>query len=61
MFGLFKKSPEKQLQKEYDALLNKAFLAQRDGNIRLYSALTAEAEAVKAKIDAAGAADSAAR
>ena len=52
MFGLFKKSPLKQWQKEYEALLTKAFQAQRDGNIRLYSSLTAEAEALREKIDA---------
>ena len=57
MFGLFKKSPLKQWQKEYEALLTKAFQAQRDGNIRLYSSLTAEAEALREKIDASKASD----
>jgi uncharacterized protein DUF6435 len=51
MFGLFKKSPLKQLQKDYDALLTKAFRAQRDGNIRLYSELTAESEVLRLKIE----------
>tara|TARA_R110002049_G_scaffold232354_7_gene404935 strand:+ start:3927 stop:4112 length:186 start_codon:yes stop_codon:yes gene_type:complete len=51
MFGLFKKSPLKHLQKDYDALLTKAFQAQRDGNIRLYSELTAESEELRLKIE----------
>ena len=51
MFGLFKSSPVKKWQKEYDGLLTRAFQAQRNGNIRLYSSLTAEAEAIKVKID----------
>ena len=52
MFGLFNKSPLKQWQKKYDVLLAKAFQAQRDGNIRLYSTLTAEAEALREDIEA---------
>lgn len=51
MFGLFKKSPLKQLQEEHRALLTKAFHAQRNGDIESYSFLTADAEAVKQKID----------
>ena len=52
MFGLFKKSPAKKLKEEHKALLEKAFHAQRNGDVRLYSTLTAEAEAVRAKLDA---------
>ena len=52
MFGMFKKSPLKQWSKDHEALLTKAFQAQRDGNIRLYSALTAEAEALRESIEA---------
>ena len=52
MFGLFKKSPLEKLQKDREAVLTKAFLAQRDGNIRLYSTLTAEAEVLRENIDA---------
>lgn len=52
MFGLFRKSPQKQWQKDHAALLTRAFQAQRDGNIRLYSTLTAEAEVLREKIDA---------
>ena len=51
MFGLFKNSPLKKLRKEHEILLTKAFQAQRNGDIRLYSTLTAEAEALKQQID----------
>jgi hypothetical protein len=52
MFGPFNKSPLQKLQKEYDALLTMAFQAQRNGNIRLYSTLTAEAQALRKDIEA---------
>lgn len=51
MFGMFKKSPLKAWQKKFEALQTQAFQAQRNGNIRLYSTLTAEAETVKEKIE----------
>lgn len=51
MFGLFKKSPKEKLEQEHKALLTKAFEAQRNGDIRQYSLLTAEAEALRSKID----------
>lgn len=51
MFGLFKSSPLNKLEKEYEILLTKAFQAQRNGDIRLYSTLTADAEAIKQQID----------
>jgi len=51
VFGLLKKSPTKKLKEEHKALLEKAFHAQRNGDVRLYSTLTAEAEAVREKID----------
>ena len=51
MFGLFSKSPVKQWKKEHEALVSKAFHAQRNGDIRLYSTLTAQAEAVREKIE----------
>ncbi|MEZ5502848.1 MAG: DUF6435 family protein [Halioglobus sp.] len=59
MFGLFRKSPLKQWQKNYEVLLTRAFQAQRDGNIRLYSTLTAEAEAIREDIEAFKTADGA--
>lgn len=51
MFGLFKKDPMKRLQKDHEGLLTKAFQAQRNGDIRLYSTLTAEAEELRVKIE----------
>jgi len=44
MFNFFKSDPTKKLRKKYDALSTQAMLAQRKGDIRLYSTLTAEAE-----------------
>ncbi|MEM1141888.1 MAG: DUF6435 family protein [Pseudomonadota bacterium] len=52
MLGIFKKSPLKKLQEEYKDLSTRAFNAQRNGDIRSYSMLTAEAEAVREKIEA---------
>jgi hypothetical protein len=51
MFGMFRKSPLKQLEQEHGALLTKAFNAQRNGDIRQYSMLTAEAEELRKKIE----------
>jgi hypothetical protein len=51
VFGLFKRSPVKQWQKEHESLVYKAFQAQRNGDIRLYSALTSESEALREKIE----------
>ena len=52
MFSFLKPDPRKQLQKDYDSLTTRAFEAQRNGDIRGYSLLTEEAEAVKAELDA---------
>ncbi len=52
MFGLFSKSPEKKLKAEFEKLSQMAFEAQRNGNIRRYSELTAEAEAVRQQLEA---------
>ncbi len=52
MFNLFKANPLKKLQKQHESLLSEAFQAQRNGNIRLYSTLTAEAEALREKMEA---------
>lgn len=51
VFGLFRKSPLKRLEKEREMLVTRAFHAQRNGNIRLYSSLTSEAEALREKIE----------
>jgi hypothetical protein len=46
MFGLFKSDPAKKLRKQYDAKLEEAMNAQRNGNIRGYAQLSEEAEAL---------------
>ena len=51
MFGLFKSNPTKKLRKEYDIKLEKAMLAQRKGDIKTYSMLTAEAESLWKEIE----------
>jgi hypothetical protein len=44
MFSIFKKNPLKKLTQQYNAKLEQAMHAQRKGDIRSYSLLTAEAE-----------------
>lgn len=46
MFSLFKSDPVKRLKKQHAMLLERAMHAQRKGDIRAYSLLTAEAEDV---------------
>jgi len=46
MFGLFKTNPTKKLRKQHAKKLEQAMLAQRNGDIRSYSQLTVEAEAI---------------
>ena len=58
MFGFFKNSPLKKLEAEHKALLTKGFHSQRNGDVRAYSFLTAEAEAVREKIEALKAGES---
>lgn len=52
MFSFFKKDPIKKLNKLYFQKLEKAMLAQRNGDIKSYATITSEAEDIKAKIDA---------
>ena len=52
MFGLFKSDPSKKLRKTYDMKLEQAMHAQRKGDIKTYSMLTAEAEALWEQIEA---------
>lgn len=52
MLGIFKSDPSKKLRKTYDMKLEKAMLAQRKGDIKTYSMLTAEAEAIWEQIEA---------
>ncbi|MCC2605751.1 DUF6435 family protein [Planctobacterium marinum] len=51
MFGLFKSDPVKKLRKQYDDKLESAMLAQRRGDIKSYSLLTAEAESLWQQIE----------
>ena len=51
MLGWFKSDPEKKLRKQYHAKLEQAMHAQRNGNIREYSFLTAEAEALREEME----------
>lgn len=51
MLHLFSSSPLRKWQNKHKALATRAFKAQRNGNIRLYSSLTAEAEELREKID----------
>ncbi len=52
MFGLFKKDPKTQLDREYKALLEKAMQRQRNGDIRGYSELMEQAEAKRKALEA---------
>jgi len=52
MFKFLKTSPDKKIRKQYLAKLEEAMHAQRNGKIREYSFLTAEAEALKVRLDA---------
>lgn len=52
MFGLFNNNPTKKLRKQHAALQEKAMHAQRNGDIKSYSLLTAEAETLWQKIEA---------
>lgn len=52
MFGLFKSNPSKKLRKQYNALLERALHAQRNGDIKTYSMLTAESETLWKQIEA---------
>ncbi len=46
MFTFLKKDPVKRLEKQRMALLEKAMHAQRNGDIKLYSQLTSEADEI---------------
>lgn len=50
MFSIFKKDPIKKLNKAYEAKLEKAMLAQRNGDIKGYAMITAETEKIAAEI-----------
>ena len=50
MFSFFKKDPTKKLQKAYEAKLEQAMHAQRNGDIESYSMITNEAENINQNI-----------
>ncbi|NRD72349.1 Lacal_2735 family protein [Shewanella sp. VB17] len=50
MFSLFKNDPIKKLEKLYAAKLEQAMHAQRNGDIKSYSMITAEAEKIEIQI-----------
>ncbi|MDP4639310.1 MAG: DUF6435 family protein [Pseudomonadales bacterium] len=50
MFEFLKQDPLKKLNKAYQQKLTQALTAQRNGNIRGYSLLTEEAEAIRLEI-----------
>jgi hypothetical protein len=52
MFSLFKSDPSKKLRKRYQATLERAMLAQRSGDIKSYSFITAEAEEILKELQA---------
>ncbi|GIU02865.1 MULTISPECIES: DUF6435 family protein [Shewanella] len=52
MFSIFKSNPLKKLNQRYAAKLEQAMHAQRKGDIRAYSMLTAEAEQIENQIKA---------
>ena len=51
MFGFLKADPIKKLRKIYDQKSTDAMLAQRKGDIKTYSMLTAEAEKLWTEIE----------
>lgn len=51
MFGLFKKDPVKNLQKNYEEKLSLAMEAQRSGDIRSFSELSDEADSILKQIE----------
>lgn len=50
MLSLFKRDPVKKLKKAYMQKLEQAMNAQRNGDIRTYSAITQEAEILHKEI-----------
>ncbi|MDL0431331.1 DUF6435 family protein [Marinobacter sp. TBZ242] len=50
MLGFLKGNPKKKLQKEYEAKLQKALHAQRNGDLRTHGTLMEEAEKIYAEL-----------
>ena len=51
MLSLFRRNPARKLESEYRKVLEQALQAQRRGDIRQYSELTAQAEAIAKSLD----------
>ncbi len=51
MFGFLKSDPQKKLQQKYEKLLAQGMQFQRNGDIKSYSMITAEAEKVREEIE----------
>ncbi|WP_407330428.1 DUF6435 family protein [Enterovibrio sp. 27052020O] len=51
MFSLFKKDPTKKLRVKYNATLERAMQAQRNGDMHSYAFITSEAEALWKEIE----------
>lgn len=51
MFGFLKADPLKKLQKDYERKLAAAMQAQRSGDIKTYSTLSEEAQAIYTEIE----------
>ncbi|GAA5215776.1 DUF6435 family protein [Corallincola platygyrae] len=50
MFQFLRPDPVKRMKKRYNAMLEQAMLAQRRGDIRSYSMISADAEALWGEI-----------
>ena len=57
VLALFRKDPASKLRKAWKAKLTEAMHAHRNGDIRSYAFLTAEAEQLKSELDALTASD----
>jgi hypothetical protein len=51
MFSIFKSNPIKKLNKLYEVKLEQAMLAQRNGDIKSYAMITAEADQIRMQIE----------
>jgi hypothetical protein len=51
MFSFFKSDPVKKLNKRYEAKLEQAMQAQRNGDIKGYAMITADAEKILKEIE----------
>lgn len=51
MLGFLKGDPKKKLQKAYEAKLEKALHAQRNGDLRTHGTLMEEAEKIYSEIE----------